>query len=159
MNLQIMAWSLGCQAYFFIFYLSCSGFFNPTFHAEAMKSNHLSLSLLRVTLVHPVPATVAVLPCGAPPPSRLGLASLGVLAPRPVFVPSISQLMVLGSKLSLLKIGSDLLGFAHLDSWFPFIRSLWWHSQLPLQIGQVLEKSTLEAALSGGPGGPCVLTT
>lgn len=83
-------------------------------------------------------------PCEAAlPPSRLGVASLSVLAPRPIFVPSINQLMVLGSKLSLLKIGSDFLGLAQLNSWFPFIRSLCWHRQLPLQIGQVLEKSTL----------------
>lgn len=101
-----------------LFYiLSCSCFFNPTFHVEAINSNHLSLSLLRVTLVHHIPVTVAVLPPrNCSPTFSPWFASLSVLAPRPIFVPSINQLMVLGSKSSLLEIGSDFLGFAQLNS-------------------------------------------
>lgn len=63
MNLKIMAEGLGCQAYFFIFDVTLVlQFFNPTFHVEAMKSSHLSLSPVIVTLVHQhVPVPVAVL--------------------------------------------------------------------------------------------------
>lgn len=118
MNLKIMAWSLGCQAYFFIFYLSCSGFFNPTFHAEAIISNHLSLSLVRVTLVHHVPVTVAVLPlqsCSPTFPPWFLPAS--VSCPRVQFLfPVSSQLMVSGSSCPCWRL---VVTFLDLHSWIP----------------------------------------
>lgn len=99
---------------------------NPTFHVEAIKSSHLSLSLLLVPLVHqcvPVPVAALFSLCTELLSSTLSnfvLPASECLGPMSNFC-SQYQLMFSGSKLSLLEIGSDFPGFAQLNSWFSFI--------------------------------------
>lgn len=156
MNLKIMAWSWGCQAYFFIFYLSCSGVFftqhsmlrplNPTtYHCRLSRSHWFTLSQLQWQCPPP-PPPAKLLPPGFPP----GFASLGV-GPVSSFCSQYRSAHGFRIQLSLLKTGSDFLGFAQLDSWSPFLRSLCWHRQLPPQIRQVPGNSTRGGTSLPGP--------
>lgn len=112
--------------------LSYSSFLTQHSLLRPLNLTTCSLSLLTVTLVHQhVPAIVTELfpPYRAAPcrPSRFVLPASECLGPGLNFC-SQYQLMVSGSKLSLLEIGGDFPGFAQLNSWFSFIFCL--HRQI-----------------------------